>query len=789
LIQMDAKGTINSLAQNENSRQPIVVVIAIYHPEIEHLRAQLQSIAEQAGPLSIRLIAVISDQQSGDLTRKLSSELGMPTEILQPDNKLDAVRAFELGLKHALEKANACTNGTPAPLFALCDQDDVWDKNKLAEGLQYLTKTGAALIHSDARVIDASGALLHNSLFHLERRRKNAGLRGLLYRNNVTGMTTLMRADVVRLALPFPSQSGVHFYHDLWLALVANVLSGGVRFLPKKLVGYRQHSANAVGVLKRKPNLAGFLAGFRRINTHWLRREIAPYALARYLAHSLQLRVQTSQPDAEPHLHPLRPFTRFGRGSGRHLGDALLLFSQGHFSLGRIAAGFSLMNIGRLIWAVRETGKIGLGEALNRFDDRIYAMSPGVPPCTPSHEPIHIAPPQPMEAIVDQRKKPRWIPEFTATSPSLTVLVPSLNPSEAFAGIATALDIGIGLAQRGLNVRFVATDLPIASPTASYEFLLKRMSPEMIKSGGGNRVTIGCGVTSVSLPAHPQDTFLATAWWTAHCAQYLIKEYGFGAQRFHYLIQDFEPMFYPWGQEYADAVASYDLEFRPIFNSSLLCDHFQSLGFGFAKKEVPVFQPSIDIAHYANRDRIPKHQGPRRLAIYGRPEVSRNLFGMAVEALDLFLKDNNLSSADIETVSIGLKHPPIQLSNSVVMKSLGKLPWSEYPDYLLGTDLGLSLMYSPHPSHLPIEMAASGVRVVTNNYGNKDLSHLSSAILSTEPQAIPLSKALSKAWKMAPVELAERQLDLSKLGAPMPLMLDQLKQDFEHLIRMPEVAA
>jgi hypothetical protein len=79
--------------------------------------------------------------------------------------------------------------------------------------------------------------------------------------------------------------------------------------------------------------------------------------------------------------------------------------------------------------------------------------------------------------------------------------------------------------------------------------------------------------------------------------------------------------------------------------------------------------------------------------------------------------------------------------------------------------------------------------VVTNNYGNKDLSHLSSAILSTEPQAIPLSKALSKAWKMAPVELAERQLDLSKLGAPMPLMLDQLKQDFEHLIRMPEVAA
>jgi hypothetical protein len=39
-------------------------------------------------------------------------------------------------------------------------------------------------------------------------------------------------------------------------------------------------------------------------------------------------------------------------------------------------------------------------------------------------------------------------------------------------------------------------------------------------------------------------------------------------------------------------------------------------------------------------------------------------------------------------------------------------------------------MLSPHPSYPPLEMAAFGVRVVTNTYANKDLSHLSPFIES-----------------------------------------------------------
>ena len=261
----------------------------------------------------------------------------------------------------------------------------------------------------------------------------------------------------------------------------------------------------------------------------------------------------------------------------------------------------------------------------------------------------------------------------------------------------------------------------------------------------------------------------------------MIRDHGYGAQRFFYLIQDFEPNFYAWGPEYADAMASYGLDFEPIFNTTLLRDYFIEQGFGFAGPDTLAFHPAIDIARYADRPR-PDRDGPRRLALYGRPEVARNMYPTAIEALSAFIETEKLGPEDIAPVSIGLSHAPVSLPRGVVLDSLGKLPWEAYPDYLLGTDLGLSLMYSPHPSHPPIEMAASGVRVVTNRFGPKDLSRLSPAILSAEPAAPALAAALSRAWAMPPVTAAERRIDLGALGDPLDAMTDRLSDRIAPLL-------
>ena len=46
-------------------------------------------------------------------------------------------------------------------------------------------------------------------------------------------------------------------------------------------------------------------------------------------------------------------------------------------------------------------------------------------------------------------------------------------------------------------------------------------------------------------------------------------------------------------------------------------------------------------------------------------------------------------------------------------------------------DVGLALMYTPHPSLVPIEMASAGMLTVTNSFENKTPERMTA--ISTEP--------------------------------------------------------
>ena len=763
----------------------VLVVMAVFNPQPDHLRAQLASLVAQSVGAPA-LLAVIADTRSGALLQSLADETGLTATLVEPNTEMDAVTAFECGLLEALAWVDRVqTSDTALPLIALCDQDDVWHTDRLACGIDKMAKTGAALVHSDARLIDHAGQELHPSMFAFERRHKNPGPRGLLLRNNITGMTILMRSDVLRIALPLPPQSGVHFYHDLWLGLVAHMLKGGVALIRTPLVDYRQHETNAIGAVDRQ---SASPKRHRLPDAMWLRREAASYALARYLAQSLRTRITETLPDALPRLRPLWPFLRHARGASFHIWDSLRLLLTGHAGLARIAAGFALVNAGRLIWALREALKTGLNQSIQDLDAKLYSLSPGVAPRVLAVEQVHSSRPLALSGVIDRRKTPRWTPVFDARGPALVILVPTLNPSEIFAGIVTALDIGVKLAESGLNVRFVATDLPVFSHGASRQFLLQRLSHGGANTDVSTRLSIACGVSSSEISAHKQDQYLATAWWSAHIADHLIRTYGFAIQKFLYLIQDYEPNFYPWGQPFSDATASYDLDFYPVFNTTLLRDYFAEQGHSFAVKDALAFHPSIDISRYqegtrTNPGTTTDGGPPRKLALYGRPEVERNMYSTAVEALSLFIQAESLGPKDIELISVGLRHRPVSLPRGVTLKSLGKLPWSAYPDFLLNTDLGLSLMYSPHPSHPPIEMAASGVRVVTNSFGPKDLSLLSPAILSAEPTAQALALALAQAWHAPPVTAQDRAISLASLGIPMDDMILKLLTHLTPLIK------
>jgi hypothetical protein len=64
----------------------------------------------------------------------------------------------------------------------------------------------------------------------------------------VTGSASLFRRVVAEKAFPFPDTV---IPHDWWLAIHASLL-GGIKYLERPLVRYRQHARNVVGA-KRKP--------------------------------------------------------------------------------------------------------------------------------------------------------------------------------------------------------------------------------------------------------------------------------------------------------------------------------------------------------------------------------------------------------------------------------------------------------------------------------------------------------------------------------------------------------
>lgn len=753
-----------------NALDTVHVVLAVFNPEPRHIEAQIRSVAAQTG-VRVELHAVIADLVSADIVAQLTRASDLACHIHLPTKKLNAVAAFEFGLTQAVDVA------AEGDIFSLCDQDDIWHPDKLKKSVQALQSiSGCHLVHTDARLVDDQGELVAPSMFKHEQRDRRTGLRRLLYRNSITGMTATFSRSVAVHALPFPQQSGVFFYHDLWLGLVA-AAKGPITCLRDQTVDYRQHDQNAVGAVNSGD-------GMRILSSEWLRTRFASYSLSCYLAKSLMLRVEeisTSEPEAfdRTRLRHLRPYLRhYGLGLS-HFFDSLGYAARGYRELANHSFSQGVVKSGRLVWAARKMLRLDYQNRLKEFDDLGFSLAPGVvPKPAPS---LAVAPgaqsgnPQVWYSFLDQRKTRPWTPEFSSSRPAVvSILIPTLNPTEIFAGVATALDLGVGLARRGMRVRFIATDLPLVCPHASRNFLADRISPQD-RGETLSRIELACGVTSDSLAFSPFDNVIATAWWTAHVAKSIVDSPLISADRFYYLIQDYEPNFYAWGMEYAGAIESYSMPCIPIFNTTLLRDYVRSQGFDFEGTQGLAFRPSINIDHYSELSRVPGRK-KRRIAVYGRPEVPRNMFPVCIEALAELVHSQKLTSDCVEIVSVGLAHDPILLPGDIVVQSLGKLAFEDYPVFLTTVDIGLSLMYSPHPSHPPIEMAASGAHVVTNSFGPKDLSMLTPLIQSADPTPCSVAKAMAQAWASLDeiVPSDARQIDLSPLGMELDDVAEML---------------
>jgi glycosyltransferase involved in cell wall biosynthesis len=126
---------------------------------------------------------------------------------------------------------------------AFCDQDDVWDRDKLSAGIGAIAgEPGPALYGSRTRLVDAELRPIGTSrLFGHEPEFRNAIVQ------NITGGNTMV-LNRTGFELVAESTRRTSFAtHDWWCYLIVSGAGGRVHYDPVPRIAYRQHAHNLVG--------------------------------------------------------------------------------------------------------------------------------------------------------------------------------------------------------------------------------------------------------------------------------------------------------------------------------------------------------------------------------------------------------------------------------------------------------------------------------------------------------------------------------------------------------------
>jgi glycosyltransferase involved in cell wall biosynthesis len=220
----------------------IEILLATYNGE-RYLSQQIDSLlAQDWHDVSI----TVSDNDSTDGTWPILNRFA-----LQAPGKFRLLR--NTGVRGVVGNFTFLMEQATADYVAFCDQDDLWEVDKLSVLMERMVETEGrhsvnqpVMVYSDMRLIDGSDRVICESLWRkagvVPRR---AGFRNLLAQNLATGCTVLVNRALLRLALPMP-QAGCVMMHDYWLSLVAMAF-GTCLPVERQTVSYRQHESNVVG--------------------------------------------------------------------------------------------------------------------------------------------------------------------------------------------------------------------------------------------------------------------------------------------------------------------------------------------------------------------------------------------------------------------------------------------------------------------------------------------------------------------------------------------------------------
>jgi glycosyltransferase involved in cell wall biosynthesis len=715
----------------------IAICMAAYNPPPALFERQLESIRAQTHQ---NWICVISDDCSDpEGSRTIERVVGGDPRFVV--SRSPRRSGFYKNFERALALAPA-----DAEFVAMSDQDDRWDPDKLATLLGAIGDS--PLVYSDARIVDRNGRQLADSYWG-ERRNNHSSLLSLLVANAVTGAASLLRRDLLDYALPFPPAQFAH-YHDHWIGLTALSL-GEIAYVKRPLYDYVQHSAASLGhaAATSMPSLTQRLVRRRALRERvrmWRLHYFVDVCRLMQFAYVLELRCGKRMTAGKRRV--LRRFLRADRALGPVIGLAL----RGARELtGRPETlGAEWMLAHALVWRRLL--------ALSSRDRPYRLRLDAAPPPTLIQKPRGIRPGESGAAAsalsIADKIRPLELAPSSSAPVRVNLLIPTIDLEHFFGGYIGKFNLALRLAARGLRVRILTVDPVPALPhswrrtLASYSGLDRLFDSVEVEFGrGGEPVEVS-----------RDDTFIATTWWTAHIAWQATQ--SLGHDDFMYLIQEYEPFTFPMGSFAALAAESYRLPHRALFSSELLRDYFRMHrigvfheGIAAGKKHSRSFQNAITDVRAPTAAELSGRE-PRKLLFYARPEphAARNMFELGVLALTRALEAGAFTGWELYGIGTVEAERLMPLGDVGTLQLIPREAQHSYADTLRAHDVGLALMYTPHPSLVPIEMAAAGMLTVTNSFENKTsdaLRAISTNLIAAEPSIDAIADSLCTAAAQA----------------------------------------
>lgn len=210
--------------------EEVLVLLSTYNGE-KYLEQQLDCLRNQK---FVKLKLLVRDDGSKDETlqilKKYQKKMNMEWytgENLGPANSFMDLIVKASGFQY----------------YAFCDQDDIWDEEKLYQAIKKIKKINQSkeiLYYSSATLVDKE--LNFIKLNEVDRKYQ---LTESLMRNNAQGATMVFNKkmlDTLKIHKPIYIEM-----HDSWTYRVCKVVSGNIILDKNSYIQYRQHENNVIG--------------------------------------------------------------------------------------------------------------------------------------------------------------------------------------------------------------------------------------------------------------------------------------------------------------------------------------------------------------------------------------------------------------------------------------------------------------------------------------------------------------------------------------------------------------